>query len=689
MITWNTTRATATDNITWDNSYSYGYTEYSGTDILNGNNTGVGPFPELGFISRQSETYTSSASVAYSQIGNTIFSTNENNQYDEYSSTETIIYTTDTGDGESTLTAYTSGAGTNTHGTTEHYVQSDTGYSYSRTYDDYSIDSDDNTIVFTTSTSDTGTIPDGSTVSIATTTSSTDGTTSYNTTASLATTTSIYTSSINSLSQTTSATTSIDVTVTSNVSTFDDGSGGTITGPATSSSYYNYTTTTDTYCAASVEIGTIVSADGLEWLWSFTVGSESTTVLGGSYRFITNLANSFTQQTFWNHYSQQEVTFLTFEGNATTDSTTITNAESLTTFTTNSYAYTTDGVSTVTLSLGDLPIATATEDLVSTYFATGTFSDGFTSNVISFPDDGFTYSTTITLSVESTTSSTVLFGFENASTGVITASTVATTSYVITAVADGSTFYIASSTYGTTADNGNTTAYSVQFSGVTNVIIANHNANLLLGDSTIFQRVPKMGGMQTPNAMHQTDGTGSNITLADSIYYPFVSSVQENVLVPIPLNTTANDGTNNWSYSWSSFSIYWTSASSYTTASGTSTLTRFSSSTGSDVLSTAGADSGEYWQGISSAFGGYSPVSSAAELAIYAPGGIHATIYDSTGGTVSEKTIREDISTSNFSGSIRVEENIWIYSLTDGGALPFVGFSKYDDATITLFSAGP
>jgi hypothetical protein len=213
-------------------------------------------------------------------------------------------------------------------------------------------------------------------------------------------------------------------------------------------------------------------------------------------------------------------------------------------------------------------------------------------------------------------------------------------------------------------------------------------ANGYFNTFDIQQRAPQAGLMQTPDSMAQTNAAGTNLTCNAAFYYPFTSSVQQNVVVPVPMNTTAMQtdtagNSTSWDYQWSSFTVSFTSATSYTSLSGTNTLTLWDSSSSTAALSLAGSASDEYWQEYNHngndnfVFGGFAPVSSASEMAAMI-GGFAGTSYDETGGSTTYLTIRTTQEESSLQGTVMVEFSLSVFvtDTTAGDSLPVVSFGR-------------
>lgn len=551
-----------------------------------------------------------------------------------------------------------------------------------------------------------------------TTTDTTTTDSTFTTSSTYATSTVGYTSTVNSASKTVMATIAETVTVTSNIVTGIDSDSNTYSNYAQSSRSYTETVTTTTTIVPTnyIEIGTVVSAEPEDWLWSFTGVATSFTDSASSH-FLTNLATTFTLHTFWATYSASVVSFTPF---STTYSTTLTYAANSSTFEYNGYETTSSASGDVTT--GDLlPKVTSSSSYDATMLGVS-FSTYGSDSYLYTADQNGTFSYTTTTNLETTMTNTVLFGTGfDSSTGTISqlvynvTSQTSITALVFNGYLSGHSYSESSSGTNTfigyqtdTHTGGYHSSYSSSwqsFIASTQTFTVGVNATDFRADSiTAFQRVPKHGGFYSPDEMKQTDGTGSNISIAPAIYYPFTSSVQSNVVVPIPLNTVAiqtdtdktvvsGDSTiftdlTTWNYSWSSFSLSWTSADSYTsinslTTTKTDTVIQSSSSTAS--MATDGDNGGEYWESVGIAFGGYSPVFTAPEIGIYAPGGVHATVYDTAGNSTTSKIIRTALVNSTMQETVRIEIEVPGFNPTSGGDLPFVGYAKHDTARLNAY----
>lgn len=526
-----------------------------------------------------------------------------------------------------------------------------------------------------------------------------------------------YTSTTDASSNTVSTTYSPTTTFTSNV----DNSGNLFT----TSTVLNITVNSSFTgtATAPIEYGTVVSAQGNDWLWSFT----GVPVLGASFDsnsyFLSDIAATFSQQTFWNTYTTSTLPYTTYTA---VSNATVGNDASSTAMNTNGYdvssstgtyeatdvfypegsdvtsdsfieswTYTSTSIFTTasTVTTGsNFERDTTTVAIPITILDTGTIVGGIPAN--SYVSACFTYSS-VSIAVVSSTTSTIaqIAPYVDMLTASVAVPIQVTTTYTYSTINPYSYSGSASaSSSGAYADSAETSSYASYSSStvyhaattvfpIAQVAQSAYTYGYYILPTEIYEQVPRVGAFHTPYAMRQTDGMGTNISLSPSIYYPYTSSVVQSVLTPIPYNGTTNDGTNNWSYSWSSDSLSYTSATSTTTLSSTSTVTTWNSTSSSGVMVTEGSDTNTYWtQNCSSyipltAFGGYSPISTAAEIALFSPGAMQAVSYDSAGVSSTQNTIRYSYTSSTLIGTIRVENTIPVYSTTTAsGGLPMTAF---------------
>jgi len=281
-----------------------------------------------------------------------------------------------------------------------------------------------------------------------------------------------------------------------------------------------------------------------------------------------------------------------------------------------------------------------------------------------------------------------------------------TTLYVTTAVTN--TYEISTST--PTYLEGTSTSYTssdyrdgVTYSSTQSISqAATESAQVNFGYTAIpasievFEETPEQLGFKPPQAMKQSDIEASNLDIPASIYYPFTASVQQNVVVPIPTNSstvqvdtnqiswgdTTSGYTNvtNWSYSWSSFSISYTSATSTTssTTNETTTVTYsvWDSSSYSGSFDTDGEKS-IAWQTGNTALGGFSPISTASETGVIV-GALKGFRFDTLGDSVSSSIVYSTLGSTALSESVfaGLAESMFMTGTNAGGSLPYIGFTR-------------
>ena len=176
-------------------------------------------------------------------------------------------------------------------------------------------------------------------------------------------------------------------------------------------------------------------------------------------------------------------------------------------------------------------------------------------------------------------------------------------------------------------------------------------------------RAQSLGLFKIPSGIEASDDAGTNINFPSTIYYPFslYSSAHIGVQVPIPLNTSAVTGVTTWRYDWSSNStLLWTSSSDTTT-----------SATGSGVpnLVSVGGDL-DYLSRVGAVAGGFPYRTAIDGTAMIKPGGYISVVYDSDGESTLESTIvdvwgREDAAHE----TVRVISGIYAYRFITANTL--------------------
>lgn len=672
MQTWNTTQAQSVFGA-FSSSYTSSYSDADSEDSASwGGGASYG-------TTSSGDSYTYSSSSTYSAIGTALQSTSGD------------VYTTVTVTAAQTYSFSETGNLTNQAGT--NYAQGANNAPPYVPYEEYAIFE---TTSYNNQTSTSYTV----TANYAVTTTATQEwdyttTTTYQTTqseyTSSSTSTTAYSStSTFSTSTYTTATTSANVIVTDTQMPYPYDSSystGYFFFPNSSSSQITVTQFSYSIISISspIEYGTIVSAD-TDWLWAIT--TPTTDYDSNSY-VISQIGDSFTESTFWPTLFTSACSIL--DGNGATYSI----DASTTAFTATAYwmnavdeDFNPITYASTTTTGDEFPRVTTSTSFNSTTFSTYSFTDGIASASASVAG---TIATTFSSNVRSTTGSTILIPVQNNSTTTtIGVSTMVQSTYSCATNAFNAPFVALS--------------YSSQrgvFGSTQCITVGETYAQATYANGKTFQQVPGQGGFMAPDSMQQGDNVGANLSVDSPIYYPFVSSVQQNVVVPVPSNTSvyqSYDASNNyqtnvtsWNYQWSFPTVSYTSAtsqsSSYTfgpaTASSSSTYAEWSSTSSTAQFEVESVMDVAYWQNAGPVLGGYSPVSSASEFAELL-GGVIGTNYDSTGGTTSDSTIRSSIEVSSLWGTARVEQQepvfitgtLNVYNNDIYNPLPVVTFTR-------------
>jgi hypothetical protein len=437
--------------------------------------------------------------------------------------------------------------------------------------------------------------------------------------------------------------------------------------------FYNTTTETATgniYTNLTVsgpyDIGTVVEGNDY-WLYSYDNSQTWGFPSGGT----------FTKATFWNDTTQRTVEFFTYTA---VPSISYTNPAE--TWNGNIASLGAAVGMTVTNATGfNIPHGTSTAFGNSQGTTNYTFSGGIGSNSGVGPG---TYEVELTGAKNTTTPATVLMLLgQNRFTTTVGTATTAETAYTrtasITPADPWRSHYMASSTYYTavvgTGSASNLAATNasgfVQAKGATKVTNIQTLLSVFNGSGVdVFQPVPLVGGRKQPRSISQADGTGTNLSISPSIYYPFYASVQSNVITPIKRNGSAVTGSTTWKYKWDSFTLNYTTQNSLTSGSGSGSIVQ------------VGANSTHGWRQVP-AFpavgGGTPPVSTGSALVVLKPGGVGITTYDSAGNSGTSRTIVTGYDTAAVGGSAQVMTNLPIISVSTGevgGSLPYVAFTR-------------
>ena len=535
----------------------------------------------------------------------------------------------------------------------------------------------------------------------------------------------VYTKDGTNIGTTTSAKSSIGLWYPTTYSDYEYG--GTTTGQmlVSSSRTYSYlrTTYSSVTLSAPYEIGTIILAQGDERFYSFThvpsVLSDTDTSNDGIPSFLSDHASSFTQQTFYPVLLTSQVSLLTYLNDASTG--VITNPATTTGVT---YYLPTSSAGTVTYTVttgNKLPRETTTVSYQKSTLSSFSNTFGYSSwTMTAFT--ALTYIESTTLSEFSTTESTYLARTNgDSTTSTYAARTTTTASYTFTQrmwsgfprsyyqgsytrLYTDSNYYewagswFLDSTYG--VFNGGATSSWVSVVPV--VVKPIRYSTEYMGDFSYYQPVPQAGGMKAPNAMKQSNNAGTNIGLSPAIYYPFVSSVQRNVVVPVVYKATSAeevDGAKTvlgvvtytysggsftymgakytdvtaWRYRWKDFVLSWTRKTTNSSTRG--------ETTGTASMTIQGAATASAWANGGYLLGGYLPVSTAPEIAVRNPAGRKVSIISTDGSYETTQSIWTNYSSTTEKHILRVERTVPVYYTTTAStAAPAIGFYNAGNA---------
>lgn len=439
--------------------------------------------------------------------------------------------------------------------------------------------------------------------------------------------------------------------------TYDEVFTTTAVSSATVTSYTNVTVN------GPYEIGTVVEGNDVR-LYSFS-GSQSFGFPNAS----------FTKATFWADVTENSIEFITY-----TQVPSVSYANPAETYSGNAASLSQISMVVTSVTGWNIPHGTSTGIAYSAVPTNFTSSGGIGSNS---GTANVTYSTSYTAGRNTTTAVTVVAvaGLDSSTYTLATASTVETTYSRTSSVSPSDPFrshFVGSSTYytvvngtGSASNIHNTSAsgFVVNKVGTKTMNIAT-NMTSTAGNAEVFQPVPKRGGRKSPRSMKQSDGTGTNLSFPSSIFYPWYSSLQSNVLVAVKRDGTAVTGSTTWRYKWDSFTLKFTTKNSAT------------SGTGSGQIGTAGAMSSHAWQmkyNFPAIGGGFCPVSAASAIILLKPGGHGITSYNSAGNTTTAKSVLTAYSTVQLAQTAEVISGLPVVSVSTGwggGGAPFVTYTR-------------
>ena len=522
----------------------------------------------------------------------------------------------------------------------------------------------------------------------------------------------------------TSSSKSVNTTGTSYVSTGENyWQNSTIYITAVSTVNYTGYTALPSTVSNPVDIGTVVSAEGHEWLWSATDTPTGGGSIDTDINFISDIATSFKQATIWPIYFSSSVQYYTYQGPTTI---TVNRAASTTAFSIDDFEQdftsTDDTYDIVYTSGNNIERDTASAYGLNIVSVTHSFTDGIDSYSTVVNIETFDLATT--LKVNSTTTSTVMVNCSgNYSTTTISVNTTATQGYT----------YESPLTYNDYIGSGGST-YAGGSSSFTSFMEATLQVlgfampqPVPFASMQPIEKVPKANGMYSPFSISQTAAIGTNINLTPTIYYPFASSVLPGVMAPLRLNTSVSQVDTNktavttttesysysylsfgypkstgytytdssaytdvttWSYAWGSSNLSYTKKQSYTSVSNSATVTAYSTSSHTGALNVEGDNGRDCYSAptpslVGSGFqaptpvGGWAPFTTDKALLIYAPGGRAVTNYDTSGGSTTTLTVISQLTSASLSETVHVESMLPVFSTT-AGDWPVTGFGAYE-----------
>jgi len=485
------------------------------------------------------------------------------------------------------------------------------------------------------------------------------------------------------------STSSISTNCASNAysSTIDYGGGvtGTIISPVTTS--FSSTCPTNSFSSSTsstyVELGTVVSANGSDYLWSFTANPAGSPAFNSSQQFATDIAVSFTQATFWPQYEGRNQHYA---GYVIGDSATFVTAGELITGTYNILTATSTDSSSIRLTGQDyFPISTVGTTFSDYSLSTSTYTYGGGTTV--FPvfntSDVYTVNSTCT---ELYTDSVVILvpvGFENSST------TTATTTYSRFASAVGYSFapeYLSFSDTAIEAEGiTSSEAFGCTVAGTTQISVAIGSYLPGFFQSNITPVAP-FNAILAPQ-----DIKGANfafdLSIGSEIYYPLTASVLRNAMTPLAVNNTetrqGNGGkSETWIYGFASgviSSFLFTSGISSTYASGDYSLVTYSTIASSGTFTPENASTFCDSYGLQSGWGGFGGIPGHIPTVYVSPGAFQSTHIPQSGtSTSSSNVILTSSSSYTVSGALDVWQTVCApitYTL-EGSNIPLLTFQR-------------
>lgn len=444
--------------------------------------------------------------------------------------------------------------------------------------------------------------------------------------------------------------------------TVDVGGGVTITenNPITESFDVSFTSvlSTSQQFDVSQEFGTVVLANqATDWLWSFKTSDLPTFTTVAS--LLTDVAESFTQATFWNNWQTSQVSFA-----MGTDTFALTFTEASTSYSWN--FITSSDTTTLTATSGDnFPRDTYT-----------TTAPVWTTSGTSFSQDSSTFAGGAVSTVEGTSLALLISNFTSYATYQVGLSDIATTSLNSTTLYYATTTFVSAlSAYVAEGDSeGDEFGAGIeQTTLLPNLLYLSQ----LTDAASIYERVPAVGAFIAPQQLQSDSnmGFGGNLQFGDgaSVYYPFLSGVYPKVNVPGFDGTFSATGTNahTYKYAWKTSTDGATlMVSDKSAVSGSVTVTSGQFSTSSDVA-TSFVDQ-------QTVFGGFA-YNTDPETAYYPARAVYGT---HVSGSVSStyKSVSMEPASTTLRGDMIIETSAAAFVAWQGtlgnGATPYLAFPR-------------
>lgn len=450
----------------------------------------------------------------------------------------------------------------------------------------------------------------------------------------------------------------------------------------------NFAESVETIIFGQYDIGTIVSADKTDWLWSYDI----TDTKPADPDFLTNFGNSFESQIFWPTTTFSDIFFATegvtdpflIPGNSFT-----TVIESLTTSTT---------IELTNFSGSNFPR--------NSYTITGTSytTTGEMQTVGNDSQQEFGASINVSTTTNIFLPITIYTYYPDRNNGNTTTSLNSVTSYLTTTEIPTrnsfgyipktqTSFFSAGSSFASAGGlEGGTTIQS------TSIISLQPTFYQLPGNFTALRPVYPFGVLDPQNLHTNTEyNIGKNLSFrgGETIFYPFnFNNIVDNLSSPVvssifgtgKFSTTGAAG-ETWKYSLlndtNNVTLKWSKISTSTNVSSSKTITFYDRTISSGVFVTVSEVNGDYVTDGGTIFGGFQPITDGSETVYFGPRAVLGTSIDSKGKTNSYTLINSSLSSSDIKGNTMfVEKSAQVYAIflevqnTLIPPLPFFAFTK-------------